>query len=98
MSANSVEPGFFTQNELLSQPQVWEKTLRDLKSSAVLESLHEKTKSKTEWLFVGCGSSLYLGRAAASSWTLLSGLRARAIPASELLLFPNADFLYANKP
>ena len=95
MSANSAEPGFFTQNELLSQPQIWEKTLRDLNSSAVLESLHKKTKSKTEWLFVACGSSLYLGRAAASSWTLLTGLRARAIPASELLLFPGADFLDA---
>src|SRR6266404_729799 len=93
MSANPPEPGFFTQNELLSQPQVWQKTLDDLKSSALLESLHEKTKSKTEWLFVACGSSLYLGRTAASSWTFLTGLRARAIPASELLLFPSADFL-----
>jgi len=93
MSANPAEPGSYTQSELLSQPQIWQKTLGDLKSNALLDSLHEKTKSKTEWLFVACGSSLYLGRAAASSWTLLTGLRARAIPASELLLFPNADFL-----
>lgn len=93
MSANPAEPGSYTQNELLSQPQIWQKTLGDLKSRALLDSLHEKTKSKTEWLFVACGSSLYLGRAAASSWTILTGLRARVIPASELLLFPNADFL-----
>jgi len=93
MSANPPEPGFFTQNELLSQPQVWQKTLDDLKSSALLESLHEKTNRRRNGCFVACGSSLYLGRTAASSWTFLTGLRARAIPASELLLFPSADFL-----
>ena len=84
-----------TLSELLSQPQTWLKTLHDLKSGALLDSVLEKTKGKTEWLFVACGSSLYLATAAASSWTLLTGLRARAIPASEILLFPNAAFLDA---
>ena len=84
-----------TLSELLSQPQTWQKTLGVLKSGALLDSALEKTAGKTEWLFVGCGSSLYLATAAASSWTLLTGLRARAIPASEILLFPNATFLDA---
>jgi glutamine---fructose-6-phosphate transaminase (isomerizing) len=82
-----------TLNELLSQPQTWQKTFRDLKSGALLDSIVEKTRAKTEWLFVACGSSLYLATAAASSWTLITGLRARAIPASEVLLFANAAFL-----
>ncbi len=72
---------------------MWQKTLHDLKSGALLDSIVEKTRAKTEWLFVACGSSLYLATAAASSWTLITGLRARAIPASEILLFPNAAFL-----
>ncbi len=92
-STNSQNQVPHTLTELLSQPQIWQNTLRDLKSSALLDSIHDKTKSRTEWLFIACGSSLYLSRAAASSWTLLTGLRARAIPASELLLFANADFL-----
>jgi glucosamine--fructose-6-phosphate aminotransferase (isomerizing) len=43
----------------------------------------------TEWLFIGCGSSYYVALAAAASWTALTGQVARALPASELLLFPN---------
>jgi glucosamine--fructose-6-phosphate aminotransferase (isomerizing) len=39
-------------------------------------------------VFIGCGSSYYIALAAAASWTALTGLRARAAPASEVLLFP----------
>src|SRR5262249_47268583 len=58
-----------------------------------LDAILEKAKTRKEWLFVACGSSLYLATAAASSWTLMTGLRARAIPASEILLFPGAASL-----
>jgi glucosamine--fructose-6-phosphate aminotransferase (isomerizing) len=40
-----------------------------------------------EWVFVGCGTSYYLAIAAASAFNHV-GLPARAIPASELLLYP----------
>ena len=40
-----------------------------------------------EWIFVGCGTSYYLAQAAASSFSYLN-LPARAVPASELLLYP----------
>jgi glucosamine--fructose-6-phosphate aminotransferase (isomerizing) len=40
------------------------------------------------WLFTGCGTSFYLAEAAASCWTLLTGQPARAVPSSEILLFP----------
>ena len=43
----------------------------------------------TELLFIGCGSSYYIALAAAASWKMITGRRARAIAASELLLFPN---------
>ena len=46
----------------------------------------------SEWLFVGCGSSYYLATVAAASWASITGFRARAIPASELLLFPDLVF------
>jgi glucosamine--fructose-6-phosphate aminotransferase (isomerizing) len=41
-----------------------------------------------EWLFVGCGTSYYLAQAAAATFTILVGAPARAVPASEFLLFP----------
>ena len=74
--------------EILSQPEVWQASFRELQQdSSLLDALAE-TSSRTEWLFLGCGTSFYLAEAAAASWTLLTGQRARALPASEPMLFP----------
>ena len=40
-----------------------------------------------EWIFIGCGSSYYLALSAAAAWTAITGTRARAVPASEMLFF-----------
>ena len=45
-----------------------------------------------EWIFVGCGTSYYLSQAAAATFTCLTGAPARAVPASEILLFPKLVF------
>jgi glucosamine--fructose-6-phosphate aminotransferase (isomerizing) len=78
---------FATVHEILSQPVVWQAALAELRQSVQIAAILEQTKTRTEWLFLGCGSSFYLAEAAAASWTLLTGQRARALPASELLLF-----------
>ena len=77
-----------TWNEILSQGDVWQFVLDDMRKSRVLEKILEASNSKQEWVFVGCGTSFYLAEAAAISWTLLTGQPARAVPASEVLLFP----------
>ncbi len=48
----------------------------------------ERFQNSDEWLFIGCGSSYYIALAAANSMTALTGRNARALPASELLLYP----------
>ncbi len=80
---------FATLAEILSQPQAWQAELAHLERNPLIEEILEKTASSVEWLFVGCGSSFYLAEAAAYSWIKLTGMRARALPASELLLFPD---------
>ena len=77
-----------TFSEILSEPVVWQTTLGGLREDSAMARIVEESRSRTEWLFIGCGTSFYLAEAAANSWTLLTGQRARALPGSEPLLFP----------
>jgi glutamine---fructose-6-phosphate transaminase (isomerizing) len=81
-------PGNITLGEILSQPRCWAEALASLKAEGTLEKLCRQFPPAGEWLFIGCGSSYYVAMAAAASWTHLTGLPARAVPASEVLLFP----------
>jgi glutamine---fructose-6-phosphate transaminase (isomerizing) len=78
-----------TWNEILSQPAVWQSVLGGIEKSPLVGEIVGESKGKREFLFIGCGTSFYLAEAAAISWTLLTGKPARAIPASEVLLFPS---------
>jgi glucosamine--fructose-6-phosphate aminotransferase (isomerizing) len=75
--------------EILSQPEFWSRSLEVLRQEKSLADLRHGFHFATEWLFIGCGSSYYIALAAAASWTMITGMRARAFPASELLLFPD---------
>jgi glutamine---fructose-6-phosphate transaminase (isomerizing) len=77
-----------TWNEIQSQGSVWQSVLEEVQESRVIAEILQASAGKREWLFIGCGTSYYLAEAAAISWTLLTGQSARAIPASEVLLFP----------
>lgn len=85
----------YTLAEILSQPETWRASRRELDGNPVYRAAIANAASHKEWLFVGCGSSFYLAEAAAAAWTLLTGQRARAFPASELLLFPRLSQLNA---
>lgn len=86
-SAESIEHGQHTLSEILSQPQCWSECLRKLAGSAELRAAHQIARPGAEWIFVGCGTSYYLAQAAASSFNELK-LPARAVPASDLLMYP----------
>ena len=74
--------------EILSQPQFWGRCLEALEREGSLAEVRQPFRAVREWLFVGCGSSYYIALSAAAAWSSITGGRARAIPASELLLFP----------
>ena len=84
-----------TLAEILSQPEVWLSALQEAQSSPAFRSAVEQASSRREWLFLGCGTSFYLAEAAAATWTLLTNESARALPASEPLLFPDLARLRA---
>jgi glucosamine--fructose-6-phosphate aminotransferase (isomerizing) len=80
--------GAYALSEILSQPQCWSACLKLLDEKGSLKEISKTFGAANDWLFVGCGSSYYVALSAAAGWSLLTGTRARAIPASELLLFP----------
>lgn len=85
--------GVHTLEEILSQPQCWADCLKRLESGETVPKIVKQFGASQEWVFVGCGSSYYIALAAASSWAAITGIKARALPASELLLFPDLAFV-----
>jgi glucosamine--fructose-6-phosphate aminotransferase (isomerizing) len=88
MTSAPPTPGAHTHAEILSQPTCWRECFQALDEKDQLEQIRRRFPVRSDWLFVGCGTSYYIALAAAASWTKLTGLRARAVPASDLLLFP----------
>jgi len=86
-SKQTSKPGAHSLSEILSQPECWAACLKDLEAGQRIREVEKRFGKSSEWLFIGCGSSYYIAMAAAASWTAITGVRARAIPASELLLF-----------
>lgn len=83
--------------EILSQPEVWEQALKAVAANPRIEEICEQVTSEAEWLFIGCGSSYYIAQAAAATFTFL-GLHARAVPASDLLLYTTLVLEYRGRP
>jgi glucosamine--fructose-6-phosphate aminotransferase (isomerizing) len=87
------EPGKFTEQEILSQPQAWLETIRGLKAQqSVIEPLLNQVDFN-QILFTGCGSTYYLSLAAAAFCQQMTGRIVRGIPASELWLNPENYYL-----
>lgn len=80
--------GEHTLAEILSQPQIWAETEKQLQKANTLESLAGTFSPRSPWLFVGCGSSYYLSRLIAALWTKHFYIPATGVPASELLFAP----------
>jgi glucosamine--fructose-6-phosphate aminotransferase (isomerizing) len=79
-----------TWQEIFSQPKVWKATLETSAADrAALEGFLDQS-GFDHILVVGCGSTHYLAQSAAATLAHRAGIPARALPASELWLFPAA--------
>jgi glutamine---fructose-6-phosphate transaminase (isomerizing) len=88
LTDNPKAPGAYSLAEILSQPQCWSACLSQSRESGELKRVRERFLDAQEWLFVGCGSSYYVALSAAATFRLLTGRAARAVPASDVLLYP----------
>jgi glucosamine--fructose-6-phosphate aminotransferase (isomerizing) len=87
-----MESGAATLREIHNQPEVWGRCLSRLDKLDLERLVGDKSPLAVEWIFVGCGTSYYLAQAAAATFTGLTSVPARAVPASEILLFPKLVF------
>ncbi|HAD07591.1 MAG TPA: SIS domain-containing protein [Anaerolineaceae bacterium] len=84
--------GTFTLQEILTQPQAWTDALE------VLNLARANVRAFTphryaQILFTGCGSTYYLALSAAALTQQMTGISARAFPASELWLNPDLTYV-----
>jgi len=87
---------FFSYREIARQPESWEKTI-ELMSRRKDELLRFfENYNPEEILFTGCGSSYYLSVSAAYFFQEQTGISAKAVPASDILLKP-ASVLNKNR-
>ena len=86
-----VKTGMYTYGEIMSQPDAWRETLAYLAAhTEKIAGLEPQTFD--EVIVTGCGSTYYLALAAAALVQELTGVRARALPASEVWLYPASAY------
>ncbi|MDB4895215.1 MAG: hypothetical protein JWN15_1477 [Firmicutes bacterium] len=75
-----------TIQEILRQPDCWQQAIDTMDELAPALTNLMRTAGPDIYLFTGCGTSYYLAMIAASFFQEATGLAARAVPASELIL------------
>ncbi len=86
-----------TYREIIRQQKGWTKVLQYLEGEKTeFEAMIEAYKNRV-WVFTGCGSSYYLAQTASSIFSSLTGIRSRALPASEILIFSDQIFSPADE-
>lgn len=90
--------GAQTLSEIMGQPEAWAAAIRgfDAAASRIDRLFHERVPD--EVIFTGCGSSYYLSLTAAVAFQQTTGLRAKAVPASEILQFPGSILVPRSNP
>ena len=90
--------GALTLREIQDQPLAWAAALQRFeRDTARVNRLFEK-RSPDAAVFTGCGSSYYLSMTAAAVFQEITGLPAKAVPASEILQFPDSVFAQDSSP
>lgn len=87
-----------TLREILTQSTAWSAALEVVAAKKEAIQALWQSKQFSEILVTGCGSTYYLSQAVAPLLQQQLGVRARAVPASELLFFPSTVVVPGSKP
>jgi glucosamine--fructose-6-phosphate aminotransferase (isomerizing) len=86
-------PGYYTRNEIFTQPDAWEKILDDVKAQLDHLKSYYRPGRFDSIIMTGCGSTYYLTLAAAAQMQTFIGVPARGLPASEIWLSPQSSYI-----
>ena len=81
-----------TLQEILFQPRAWKHTLTAFSERKTEVLAYLEKHRNAELVLTGCGSSYYLPLTAAALYTKFARERAKGVPASEIMLFPQTIF------
>jgi len=83
--------------EIAGQSEAWQEAVEAVLAQATnVKSFFEEIKPR-EIIFTGCTSPYYAGKSAALFWQSTLGVCARAVPSSELILFPSTYYSFSHK-
>ena len=85
-----VERGRHTLSEIINQPAAWAQIINLVEAKT--ESLLRLVYGVHEVVFTGCGSALNASLALAPAFQHFTGIKSRAVPAAEIVFFPETVF------
>lgn len=81
-----------TLQEILYQPKAWANTIKAFSNQKNELLSYLENYEDAEIILTGCGTSYYLPLTAAALYTKFTGKKARGVPASEIMLYPETIF------
>ncbi len=89
--------GSATYTEIKRQQRIWKGILEALESERQRYKEFVEHHRDALWVFTGCGSSYYLAQTGSHCFSEYTSLPCKAVPASEILMFPEVIFPHAQK-
>jgi len=88
------KPGEKSYYEMKNQDEAWQAVLKDKDNfNDVIDKIKKEDMPIKKALFLGCGSSYYISLSGSFILSEVTGIDSRAIPASELMFYPE---IYTN--
>jgi glucosamine--fructose-6-phosphate aminotransferase (isomerizing) len=81
--------------EILNQPNAWADTIGSVEASS--SQLLQLVEDCDEVVFTGCGSGLNAALAIAPTFQHFTGIKAQAVPAAEVVFFPETVFVDSSR-
>jgi glucosamine--fructose-6-phosphate aminotransferase (isomerizing) len=82
-------------SEILNQPHAWADVIGIVEAKS--ERIIELAQEVDEVVFTGCGSGLNAAIAIAPTFQHFTGIKARAVPAAEVVFFPDTVFVESSR-